>query len=408
MTPNGTILHVVDHALPEVSGYAVRSHNLLRSLRTAGFDVVAVSSSSRAPIMVEDEIDGVRYVRLPYRLNGEPQTPEVLWKRVVVFGRRLAAEVERRGACLVHAHSPVLNALPALWASRRRQRPLVYEVRGLWEDAALDHDLRVAHDLRYRCSRALESWALRRVDAVTTLSNGLRDEIVRRGVAHERVRLVPNGVDSSAFRPQAADAGLLDRYDLDGRFVVGFIGYFFAYEGVEILIRAFGPVLKDFPQAKLLLVGSGPCETALKAAAQGLGLGASIIFAGEVPHAEVRSYYSVCDVVVYPRLSRRSTEMTTPLKPLEAMAMGKPVVASDIGGLRDLVRDGETGMLYRTDDSQCLAQTLARLATDTTLRSRLGDSGRRYVCEERSWRSSAMMYARLYEELLRAAVPEGR
>jgi PEP-CTERM/exosortase A-associated glycosyltransferase len=401
-------VHTLDHVLPEVSGYSIRSHNLLRALRIEGFDVVAVSSSSRESTAVEDEIDGVRYVHLPFRVQSEVQTPAVLWRRVAVFGRWLSNEVRRRRASLIHAHTPFLNVLPALWAARRRRLPLVYEVRAFWEDAVLDRDLRVEHDLRYRSSRALETWALHRVDAVTTISQGQLDEIIDRGVPRQRVHVVPNGVDSATFRPQEPDPELLTRHRLTGHFIVGYIGYFLAYEGVEILVRGFARMLQDTPRVRLLLVGTGPYEASLRSEAESLGIAANVVFTGAVPHAQIGRYYSICDVVVYPRPSRRTTELTTPLKPLEAMAMARPVIASSVGGLREVVRDGDTGMLFPAGDTERLGQLLAQIAMDAALRARLGANARRFVCDERSWEHSVQRYVELYDELWRSASAKER
>ncbi len=397
---NGTLLHVLDHALPEVSGYSVRSHNLLRALRAAGLDVLAVSSSSPVQDAIEDEIDGVRYVRLPFRSEDAPHTASILWRRIVHFGRWLATAVEQHGVTLLHAHSPVLNAFPALWAARRRRRPLIYEVRSFWEDTVLDRDLSDELTLRYRLTRAMETWALQRTDAVMTICQGMRDEIIDRGVPAQRVHIAANAVDSIAFRPRVADAELVERHRLTGRFVVGFIGFFHYYEGVEVLIDGFARMLRGVPEARLLLIGKGPCEAMLKEQAERLGVGANVIFTGAAPHSDVSRYYALCDVVVYPRLSRRSTELTTPLKPLEAMAMAKPVVASNVGGLRELVRDNETGMLFPAGDPQGLSEALTLLAAEPMRRTRLAENARRFVCAERTWERSVQSYLELYATLL--------
>src|SRR5262249_4673220 len=100
---------------------------------------------------------------------------------------------------IIHAHSPVLNALPALWAGRHHRLPVVYEVRSLWEDAAVDAGTAREGDLRYRATRALETYALRRVDAIATICDGLRNEIVGRGIPAERVNAIPNAVDTAHF-----------------------------------------------------------------------------------------------------------------------------------------------------------------------------------------------------------------
>lgn len=397
------ILHVLDHALPEVSGYSVRSHCLLRAQRAAGFSVIAVTPSIPGGLPPEESIDGVHYVRLPLRPANAPQTPTLLARRIVGLGRWLDEEVRRRRVSIVHAHSPVLNGLPALWSARRARLPVAYEVRGLWEDTLVERDSSGRNALRYRASRILESWVLRRVDAVSAISRCLVDEIIGRGVPAERVFLTPNGVDTGTFQPRTADPALLARYDLAGRIVIGFIGYFTFYEGVDDLVRAFPRVLDRFSQARLLLVGSGESEPVLRAEVRQLGIGAQVIFAGAVPHDEIGRYYSVCDLLTYPRISSRTTELTTPLKPLEAMAMGKAVVASDVGGLRELVRHGDNGVLSPPSDPERLGGALAALAADPALRARLGANARRFVCEERRWERVARIYEEIYARLLRTA-----
>jgi PEP-CTERM/exosortase A-associated glycosyltransferase len=393
------ILHVLDHALPELSGYSVRSHNLLRAQRAAGLSVVAVTPSAPAGLPAEESIDGVRYVRLSLRPPNAPQTPSLLARRIVGVGRWIDAELRRRPVSVIHAHSPVLNGLPALWSARRARLPVTYEVRGFWEDVGADRD---GNLWRYRSIRALESWLLRRVDAVSTISHGLLDEIIGRGVSAERAFLAPNGVDTATFRPRVKDDAVLSRHGLKGRMVVGFVGHFIDYEGIDNLVRGFALVLDEFPQARLLLVGNGATEQVLRAEAHRLGMAENVVFAGTVPHNEVAGYYSVCDVLAYPRPPGRVAELTTPLKPLEAMAMGKAVLASDVGGLRELIRHGDTGILFPPNDPARLGQALGALLADPALRASLGANARRFVCEERTWDRVGRVYDDVYGKLLHA------
>jgi glycosyltransferase involved in cell wall biosynthesis len=166
------------------------------------------------------------------------------------------------------------------------------------------------------------------------------------------------------------------------------------------LLRAFAQLRATIPAARLLLVGDGDMDGALRAEVRRLQLDASVIMPGRVPHAEVQRYYAVCDVLVYARRSGRATELVTPLRPLEAMAMGKPVVASDVGGLRELIRHAETGLLVRSDDPDALATVLTQVATDAALRRRLGATARRFATEERDWSRLASVYAAIYDRLL--------
>jgi hypothetical protein len=302
---------------------------------------------------------------------------------------------------VIHAHSPVLNALPSLWIGRRERLPVVYEMRASWEDAAVDHGSTTEGSLRYRVSRALESFALRRADQVTTICEGLRLDIAARGIPHERVTVIPNAVDVAAFRFGAApDPGLRHALGLDDAVVLGFAGSFYAYEGIALLIEAARRMLPRHPNLRVLLVGGGPQEDDLRAQVASAGLSGRVIFTGRVPQADVQRYYDLIDVLAYPRLSMRLTELVTPLKPLEAMAQGRMFVASDVGGHRELVRDGVTGFLFPAGDAAALESALEAMLARRELWPRIRAQARRFVESERTWSASVARYGDVYQRAL--------
>ncbi len=222
---------------------------------------------------------------------------------------------------IIHAHSPVLNALPALQVGRTLGIPVVYEIRAFWEDAAVNHGTTQQGSLRYRATRSLETRAILRADHVFTICEGLRADIVARGIRADKVTVIPNAVDVASFALAGApDAGLLAQLGLSGSTVIGFVGSFYAYEGLDLLLSALPQLLAARPDIKLLLVGGGPQEPPLRQQAQQLGVADKVVFAGRVPHQEVHRYYDLIQVLAYPRHPMRLTELVTPLKPLEAMA----------------------------------------------------------------------------------------
>ena len=300
---------------------------------------------------------------------------------------------------ILHAHSPVLNAFPALSAGKRHNLPVVYEVRALWEDAAVDHGTARAGGPRYLASRYLETLAMRRADAVTTICEGLRHEIVARGIAPEKVTVIPNAVDIEQFsRGGEAKPDLIERYGLAGSVVLGFVGSFYAYEGLDLLLEAM-VLLKDEAPVKLLLVGGGPVEDQLRKKAEALKLGESVIFTGRLPHEQVKDIYDLIDVLVYPRTASRLTELVTPLKPLEAMASEKLVLASDVGGHRELIRDEETGFLFTAGDAKRLAEAILKTLERRNRWNEICRAGRKFVETERTWVSSVSRYASIYDAL---------
>ena len=391
------ILHVLDHSVPVMSGYATRSWNIINFQRALGLDPV-VLTSPKHPLAApaREEIDGIAYHRTAAHVSGAGRLPYVGELALMArLGGRIAALARAEGADIVHAHSPVLNGLPALWAGRRLGIPVVYEARAFWEDAAVDHGTTREGSLRYRVTRALETMLFKKSNQVVVIAAAMRDEIVRRGVAASRVAVVPNGVDTERFSPVPRAHALAQRLGLEGAPVLGFIGSFYRYEGLRFLVEALPQLRKRLPGVRVLLVGGGEDDAALRA------LGASaregVVFAGQVPHHQIRDYYSLLDIFVCPRLRMRLTELVTPLKPLEAMAMGQAVLGSDVGGIAELVKDGVTGVLFKAESRESFVAAAATLGSDAGLRGRLGRTARQVMLEERSWGHVVSNYLPLYQ-----------
>lgn len=394
------ILHVLDHSLPIYSGYSFRSASILKFQKMLGIDPVVLTSPKQGSRFAEsEEIDGIRYYRTP-TLENHPAHLLPFLREGFIMGRlrrRIAEVVAEEKVDLIHSHSPSLNGLPALKVARNRNVPCVYEARAFWEDAAVNHGTFSEGSLRYRISRAAETFLFRRADAVIVIAEGMRKELAGRGINKETVFVIPNGVDIDGFRPRERNRDLAERLGLNGGPVFGFVGSFYRYEGLQMLLEAFAAISSHVPGARLLLVGGGPEEIALRELSRGCS---SVNMIGNVPHSEVWDYYSVIDVLVYPRQRMRLTDLVTPLKPLEAMAMGKAVVASDVGGHRELIQHGVTGLLFPADDVTALTREGIRAATDRNLREKLGQAGRKHVEEKRGWPKIVSKYWQIYSQLL--------
>ena len=396
------ILHVLDHSIPLHSGYAFRTRAILREQRRLGWETFQLTSPKHAvPCPAEEDVDGLHF----YRTAGlDGITRRIAGVRELTLMRatrkRLDEVVRSVRPDVIHAHSPVLNAIPALKVGRRFGIPVVYEVRAFWEDAATDHGTSREWGLRYRLTRALETFALSRADAVTTICEGLRAEMVARGIPADKVTVIPNAVDIEKFSgTRAADDALRLKLGLDDAVVLGFIGSFYGYEGLSLLIDALAGIRAVNPRVRVLLVGGGPQEAALKERAAASGLSESVVFTGRVPHQDVERYYDLVDVLVYPRLSMRLTELVTPLKPLEAMAQGRLIAASDVGGHRELITDGVTGVLFRANSAEALAARVLALLDSRDRWGELRASARRFVESERNWALSVARYRGIYQRL---------
>ena len=394
------VLHVLDHSLPLHSGYAFRTRAILKAQAADGMRVCAVTGlRHHAPGPATETVDGLTFHRTPGALAGPPPLRE--WREIAALAEATSALVERWRPDVIHAHSPALCGMAALRAARRHSLPLVYEIRAFWEDAAVGNGTGREGSVKYRLTRRLENRVVASADAVVTICHGLRDDLVERGFAPGKIGVMPNGVDLSLFGdPPPRDVVLARELNLGDGPVIGFIGSFYDYEGLDDLIEAMPALLEEAPAARLLLVGGGPMEASLHGRAQASRAAHAIRFVGRVPHGEVERYYSLCDVMAYPRKASRLTELVTPLKPLEAMAQGRLVAASAVGGHRELIADGVTGTLFSPDDPAEIAAALAGLLARRGQWPEMREAARKHVSNRHDWARNAGRYRDIYQALV--------
>jgi len=394
------VLHILDHSLPAQSGYTFRTRAILKAQQALGWEVEALTSVRHPlPGPEHEEVDGIVFHRTAPAPGGWPGMRE--WREVRALSRRVADRISAFAPDIIHAHSPVLTALAAGPVARARAIPFIYEIRAFWEDAAVGNGTGREGSPRYRLTRMMETHAVRRTDAVAVICEGLRADLVARGIDPAKIMVSPNGVDLSLFgAPVPRDQAMVAKMGLKDAEVIGFIGSFYDYEGLDTLIAAMPRLAALRPQLALLLVGGGPMDAALRAQAAVSPVADRIHFVGRVPHDEVERYYALTDIQVYPRKAMRLTELVTPLKPLEAMAQGRLVAASDIGGHRELIRDGETGTLFAADDPEALADAVAGLLANRAGWEDRRAKARAFVEAERNWSSNIRRYEPIYQRLL--------
>ncbi len=394
------VLHVLDHSLPLQSGYTFRTRAILKAQQAAGLEVRGITGLRHfAEGPDEEEADGIIF----HRTRGEAAGPVGLreWREIGRLRSAIETLCHDWRPDVLHAHSPGLCGEAALRASRKLGIPLVYEIRAFWEDAAVGNCTGSAGSLKYRLTRSLENHVVAGADAVVTICQGLKDDLVARGNSPARITISPNGVDLSLFGdPAAPDPALRRELALGEGPVIGFIGSFYDYEGLDVLIDAMPHLLESHTDARLLLVGGGPCEAALRAQAEASPGAHAIRFVGRVPHHEVERYYALADVMAYPRKASRLTELVTPLKPLEAMAQGKLVAASAVGGHRELITDGQTGVLFAPDDAAACATSLARLFSARSEWNTIITKGFDHVRAHHDWARNVDRYLRVYQTLV--------
>lgn len=400
------ILHVLDHSLPLHSGYTFRTRAILKAQQGHGLEVRGVTGLRHAgPAMADDPEthDGLLFHRTPGEAGGPPGLRE--WREAGLLADRIVDLARTWRPDVLHAHSPALCGLAAVRAGRRLGLPVVYEIRAFWEDAAVGNGTGRAGSARYWLTRQLENRVVAGADAVVTICQGLKDDLVARGVAAGKITIMPNGVDLALFgTPPAPDLALAQELALGEGPVIGFLGSFYPYEGLDDLIAAMPAIVDAVPGARLLLVGGGPATEALRAQAAASPAAHAIRFVGRVPHHEVDRYYALADVVCYPRKAMRLTDLVTPLKPLEAMAQGKLVAASNVGGHRELIVDGQTGTLFAPDDPTALARAMIALFGRRAAWDAQRQVARVFVEQAHDWAANAARYLPVYQGLIAQGV----
>ncbi len=393
------VLHVLHTSLPHIAGYTIRSNYIIRFQKDNDLEPYVVTSAQDPNGGDREVIDGTTYLRTP-SLPGKlpPGLREgMLMQRLL---RQVHAAIQEFDPEIVHAHSPMLVGLPALAAARWHRLPFVYEVRDLWENASVDRGKFKEDGVFYKSARGAESFLFRHADAVVAICDSLRETIAPRMGRHTALHVVENGVEVEAFTPGRADEKTRARWGLQGKRCLGYIGTFQPYEGLSTLIAAMPTIAQAIPEAHLMITGAGGVEDELRAQVQRDGLDALVTFTGRVPHDEVKTLYTIPELFVYPRNLTRTTAITTPLKPLEAMATGKPVLVSNVGAMLELVKPGETGSVFRAGDQQDLADKAIEILADPARQEAMGQAARRYVEAERQWPKIVAKYTGIY-----AAIP---
>jgi PEP-CTERM/exosortase A-associated glycosyltransferase len=400
------VLHILDHSHPLLSGYSVRSHSLIKAQNKIGFVAEALTGplhqleDSGAIDVVIDEVS-YRRTQLQYGVVRQVLDRRVPVLRemavVMLLRRRILEVVDAQPFQVVHAHSPSLCGLAALQAATSRRVPFVYEIRAFWEDAAVDQNKTSPQSPRYRITRQLEEYVARRADAVVGIGRHILQDLRQRGLDPQKLFHVPNGVDAERFTSLPRDTGLASQLGLSDEPVLGFIGSLYRYEGIAWLVRAAAELRGRGIPLQILVVGQGEEMPEIQTAIREAQAQDYVLAVGQVPHGEVTRYYSLMDVMVYPRRRIRLTELTTPLKPLEAMAQGKAVLASDVGGIRELVEPDEPCLLFQPDDVEDFCSKASQLLGDENFRRKLGESARQMVLRAKDWKVLAQRYEAVYD-----------
>jgi len=400
------VVYLLHNRLPYNSGgYATRSHGLLSGAFESGWQMVGVSRlgypSDKLRYIDVNEFDRIENIIYYPLLKDEIKLGAIPLKEYLVeYTNSLLEFVLREKPSIIHAASNYMNGIVANNVAKALGIPSIYEVRGLWELTRISRQPEWENTEYYNLMAKMEAEAAQGADIVFTLTNALKDEMIRRGVDADKIYILPNGVVTERFLPLAKNQNLAKELNINNKTVVGFIGSFVQYEGLEYIVDAIEILVnRGKKDIIVLMVGDGAVWQDIVDRVEKKGLQAYFIFTGRIPHEEVEEYYSLVDIAPLPRKGLPVCEMVSPLKPFEAMAMEKVVLSSDVAALAEIVQDGYNGMLFEKDNVQDLADKIELLANDLELRTKLGKQAREWVLKERDWKVISKRLVNIYQDL---------
>ncbi|WP_294956943.1 glycosyltransferase family 4 protein [Sulfurovum sp.] len=402
------VLYLLHNRLPYNSGgYATRTHGLLTNIAKKGWDIRGVSrlgypedKSPGTHSLAVDMIDDISYYRLQEDGIGLGKLP--MKEYLEAYAKSLLAFAKKEKPAVLHAASNHMNGLVANYVARSLGIKSIYEVRGLWEVTRISRQPEWKDTDYYNLMVKLETQAAIEADVVLTLTKALKNEMVSRGVPSGKIHILPNGVTSDRFVPRARDTVLEKHLGFKDKVVIGYIGSVVEYEGLELLVEAVGLLdERNIADIAVLIVGDGAVLENIQDLVKEHSLEKYFVFTGRVPHEEVEKYYSLVDITPFPRKGQPVCEMVSPLKPFEAMAMEKAVLSSNVTALAEIVKDGYNGLLFEKDNAEDLADKLALLIDDSSLRFKLGKQSREWVIKERDWNIISDKLNTVYNDLLK-------
>ena len=408
---NHRIIFVIHNSLPhDGAGYAIRSHNILNHLKQHNINPLAVTrlnypwdlkQHSDKPWEDNSRVDHITYNRITdnsVSIGGKES------EYIQRYGDKLAEIAKKHSAPLIHAASNYLNGLAAARAAHSVNGKSIYEVRGMWHwSRAIKEPYFQDSDSQTYCE-IMEKAAVQGVDHIITISQGLKNLLLKWGIPQNKITVVPNAVDTDIFQPIDKDRQLKNHLGLGNRLIIGFIGTLTHYEGLDLLIRASSDLIQEGFRISLLIVGKGIAYDHLMSLSKSLSGKNHIHFRGYVPYQEVHRYYSIIDIFPFPRQNYNVCRIVPPLKIFEVMAMAKPVIVSKLPALEEIIEDGSNGLLSEPDNYKKLKDTLVRLIEDKNLRLQTGLLAREYVCKYHNWSKSAQKYSDIYKNVCASSV----
>lgn len=355
-----------------VEGVHIRG--MVEAFRRLGHDVIVVSPPGVDPLAESKNSSWKRFAK---------NAPEAIFELSELLYnfwayRKMSAIVKSREIDFIYERY-ALNTFAGLNISRRYDIPIILEVN---DAAGIE---RVRKLKVHNVARRIEKYVFGGAAAIVTISSHFKKIIVDGGIAENKVFVIPNAIDESKAYSDSTENSVRERYSLNGQTVIGYVGSFLEWHGVDLLLESFKSSLDKRRDSKLLLVGGGITLDDAKSFVRTNDLKEHVVFTGNVPHNEVPSYIRAMDICVIPD----SNDYGSPMKLFEYMGAGKPIVAPRLSPMEDVIKSGENGILFKRGDKDGLNDALDTLIADKNMRDRIGRLARDIVLKNHTWTKNA-------------------
>lgn len=351
----------------------------LEGLKKLGHEYFVISSGDLP-------LDSSRVLTVPYStfFRNWPAIPSIAYNnKLIPIAKKI---IQRENPdFLYHRHSEFNYSSTIL--ARKFSLPLVLECNGSevwikkhWGRVRLEKILRLAETVQFLGA-----------DIITVVSEVMKHDLIHLGVDAGKILVNPNGVDPDQFHPTVDGSIIRRQYGLEEKLVAGFVGTFGAWHGVEVMARAILPTVEKNKKVHFFMIGNGPLRGEVERIIRESGVSEFVTLIGSTPHSEIPKYLAACDILLSPHVHNPDGTQFfgSPTKLFEYMAMAKPIIASGVGQIGDVISDGQNGLLMKERDHNDLAEKILKLSDDNALRDRLGAAARNNAVQKYSWQQNA-------------------
>ncbi len=400
------VLHVLYQSLPQISGSSIRSRDILMSQKEVGIDVLAITSPFQPASLKNttiDYINDIKYIRTSKASEtkiSDQQKPffQRFFRFLLIFSFtiKLYKVVKKEQPDILHAHAMFFCGLPSIFVGKLLKKPVVYEFRSLWmKNKSNNLNKSKFKSFIEKILLNIEVFTLNKANCAIAINDNLKDFLINNGVKNNIV-VIPNAVNTTLVNNLKNKIENIKREEV----VFGYIGTITHYEGIPFLVKTFQELFQEDLKIKLLIYGTGidlnKVITQINKQKNN-----NIQYMGVVNPLDIYKAFSKIDVIINPRLKSKLTDSVTPLKPLEAMAYQKIVIGSDVGGIKELVKDNYNGFLFKSNDTNDLKQVIKKvISLNKNKKEIIINNSLKFVLEQKSWLNNANIYKKIYSKIL--------